>query len=232
MRACKTRARYAGAGLHEVGSVPELFHLPNPANLAKGLTNQPGTLWSWTSRATQFPDGPPYMLPTPPAESRLPIPKLTFCFFLEFLRAFRSLRSARITCEICCFLFPPCQWDKMEETLGDKPTEEDTTSQTIRKTTSETRPKTNSMKRTRLPRPDGRQVARHHRKQGGQKTGPKDCGHSIPHQRQEKTADKTGNRVGLQTRTNPYSGEKWWPRLAQCQLPQDHSSTAGLKHRT
>lgn len=50
------------------------------------------------------------------------------------------------------FLFPPCQWDKMEETLGDKPTEGDTTSQTIRKTTSETNPKTNSRKRTRFPR--------------------------------------------------------------------------------
>jgi len=40
----------------------------------------------------------------------------------------------------------------MEETLGDKPTEGDTTSQTIRKTTSETNPKTNSRKRTRFPR--------------------------------------------------------------------------------
>lgn len=58
----------------------------------------------------------------------------------------------------------------------------------------------NSRKRTRLPRPDGRQVARHHRKQGGQKTKPKEGGHSIPYQLQEKTGDKTGKKFANRDR--------------------------------
>lgn len=182
------------------------YSTPKPCQLCKRLTNQPGTLWSWTSLGTQFPDGPSLYAAS---SSRREPPSPSETYLLILPRVFTcvpgppELQESHVK-SVVFFWFPPCQWDKVEDTLGDKPTEKDTTSQTIRKTTSETRPKTNLRKRTRFPRPDGKQVVRHHRKQGGQKTEPKDCGRSIPHQRQEKTGNKTGNKVGLQTGTSPY----------------------------